>query len=123
MTREVAGALTFAVALRRHPDGAERTAVVTAVGRAVRDLHDRGVYHRDLNANNILVSPGGGTVQVCFIDFDRAVVSTALARQTRERDLKRLERSLAKLARAGMPSAGNDATVLRRAYTGGSELA
>jgi tRNA A-37 threonylcarbamoyl transferase component Bud32 len=123
VTREVTGAVTFADALRRHPDGRERTAVLTAVGRAIRDLHDRGVYHRDLNANNILVSPGGGALQVCFIDFDRAVVRAAVGRRTRERELRRLERSLAKLARVGMPLAGDDATVLRRAYTGASESA
>jgi 3-deoxy-D-manno-octulosonic-acid transferase len=123
VTREVTGAMTFADALRRHPDGTERTAVLTTVGRAVRDLHDRGVYHRDLNANNILISPSGGTFQVCFIDFDRAVVRLAVGRPTRERELRRLERSLAKLARAGMPLAGDDTTVLRRAYAGGSASA
>ena len=120
VTREVTSAVTFADALRRHPDGTERTAVLTAVGRAVRDLHDRGVYHRDLNASNILVNRAGGAPQVCFIDFDRAVVRPAVGRPTRERELRRLERSLAKLARAGMPLAGEDTTVLRRAYIGGS---
>lgn len=118
VTREVTNAMTFAEELRRHADGAERTAILRMVGRAVRDLHDRGVQHRDLNANNILVSRDDATPRVHFIDFDRAEVLRTVSPRIRERELRRLERSLAKLARSGMPLGSGDAALLRRAYRG-----
>ncbi len=119
VTREVTGAQTFADALRALADGAARTHLITAVGRAVRDLHDRGVYHRDLNANNILVDRGTGTPAVHFIDFDRADLHRVVGARVRERELRRLERSLAKLARGGMPLGPDDTRVLRAAYGSG----
>jgi 3-deoxy-D-manno-octulosonic acid kinase len=118
VTRELTDAATFAEELRRHPDGGIRTDLLTTVGRAVRDLHDRGVHHRDLNATNILVSRRADAWQVAFIDFDRADVHQRVAPRIRRRELRRLERSLLKLARAGMPLGGDDARVLRRAYEG-----
>lgn len=120
VTREVPNATTFAEELRRHADGPERTAVLAAVGRAVRDLHERGIQHRDLNANNILVTREDGTLDVHFIDFDRAEVLRTVSTRVRERELRRLERSLAKLALAGMPLGAGDAARLRDAYREGT---
>jgi tRNA A-37 threonylcarbamoyl transferase component Bud32 len=119
VTREVTGALTFADELRRHSEAADRARILATVGRAIRDLHDRGVHHRDLNANNILVTRDAGAVQVHFIDFDRAVVHAAVGSRIRERELRRLERSLVKLARAGMPLHAGETSQLRDAYAGG----
>ena len=115
VTRELAGALTFAEVLRRHPAGALRSETLTAVGRAVRDLHDRGVHHRDLNAANILVTREDA-LQVWFIDFDRAVVAARVGRRTRARAFRRLERSLAKLAATGVPLSAADTSLLAQAY-------
>jgi 3-deoxy-D-manno-octulosonic acid kinase len=118
VTREVANATTFAEELRRHRDGAVRTTVLHAVGRAVRDLHDRGIQHRDLNANNILVTRDPDALRVHFIDFDKAEVLRTVSPRIREGELRRLERSLAKLARNGMPLGPGDTARLRRAYAG-----
>ena len=38
-----------------------------AIGRCIRRFHDAGVFHADLNAHNILLTPE----QVYLIDFDR----------------------------------------------------
>ena len=116
VTREVPDALTFADALRRLDDDTERRNLLGAVGRAVRDLHDRGIHHRDLNANNILVDRTEGAWRVHFIDFDRANVHRVVGPRLRARELRRLERSLAKLARGGMPLGGDDTRLVRAAY-------
>jgi tRNA A-37 threonylcarbamoyl transferase component Bud32 len=121
VTREVSDAATFADVLRRLADGPERHRMLSAVGRAVRDLHDRGIHHRDLNANNILVDAVDGAWRVYFIDFDRAVVHRVVGSRVRERELRRLERSLAKLARGGMPLGGDDTRVIRAAYAADGE--
>jgi 3-deoxy-D-manno-octulosonic acid kinase len=44
-------------------------ALWAAVGRAVRKLHDHGVWHADLNAHNVMLDVNG---KVWLIDFDRA---------------------------------------------------
>jgi 3-deoxy-D-manno-octulosonic acid kinase len=116
VTLEVAGAATFADELHRLPDGTARADVLRSVGRAVRDMHDRGVHHRDLNAANILVTYTPGAIHVWFIDFDRANVHTTIGRGIRERELRRLERSLVKLAARGMRLGPEDSGILRRAY-------
>lgn len=116
VTREVTGAATFADELRREHDDATRARLVRAVGRAVRALHDRGVHHRDLNANNILVRLSPDDVEIQFIDFDRAEIPGTMSARVRARELRRLERSLAKLARRGMPLHADDTRRLRDAY-------
>jgi tRNA A-37 threonylcarbamoyl transferase component Bud32 len=116
VTREVPDATTLAAALRRHDNAAERAAILSAVGRAVRRLHDRGVHHRDLNATNVLLRSDGKGWSVHFIDFDRADVRAAVGARARASALRRLERSLAKLARAGMPLSPADTARVRQAY-------
>jgi 3-deoxy-D-manno-octulosonic acid kinase len=66
-----------------------------AVGDMLARFHLAGIDHADLNADNVLVDAQG---QPWLIDFDRCA-----RRRTgggwRERNLRRLERSLGKLAR------------------------
>jgi 3-deoxy-D-manno-octulosonic acid kinase len=63
-----------------------------AVGRGIRQVHDRGVYHADLTANNILIDPAE---RVFLIDFDRGGVRAPGG--WRAANLSRLQRSLAKI--------------------------
>lgn len=63
-----------------------------AAGRAIRQLHDAGVFHADLNAHNILFDKKG---RVYLIDFDKGVRRTGSGWQ--QRNLQRLARSLAKI--------------------------
>ncbi|MEB2283998.1 MAG: hypothetical protein B6D46_01795 [Polyangiaceae bacterium UTPRO1] len=120
VTREVRDAVTFAAVLRHETAAVPRGRIVAAVGRAVRDLHARGVRHRDLNANNILVRRHDAGIEVFFIDFDRARVGETVSSRARARELRRLERSLTKLARGGLPLAAGDLEELRRAYEAGA---
>ena len=73
-----------------------------AVGRCIRRFHDAGVYHADLNAHNILLTPE----QVYLIDFDRG--------ELRKRGwwadttLVRLYRSLEKVTLLAAPESFTD---------------
>jgi len=62
-------------------------------GAGIRQFHDYGVVHADLNARNIMVGPGGA---IHLIDFDRARISAG-ANRAYAANLKRLRRSLEKL--------------------------
>lgn len=66
-----------------------------AVGRCIRQFHDAGVWHADLNAHNILVTDSGENI--FLIDFDRGRLRTP-DKAWQEANLARLERSLRKIA-------------------------
>lgn len=65
-------------------------------GRCIRQFHDAGVWHADLNARNILLNPKR---QVFLIDFDRARYQVG-EMVNGEQNLRRLKRSLNKLCPA-----------------------
>ena len=75
-----------------------------AVGEAVGSLHREGVDHADLNAHNLLLSPGSF---VSVIDFDRGRLRAPGAWTAR--NLRRLHRSLTKIA-YGLPPGRFSAT-------------
>ena len=63
-----------------------------AIGSVIRRFHEEGVYHADLNANNIMLDEGGR----CFlIDFDRCGIRKPKLKWQQE-NLARLKRSLNK---------------------------
>jgi tRNA A-37 threonylcarbamoyl transferase component Bud32 len=64
------------------------------IGATIRQLHEAGVDHVDLNANNLLVAADG---TVWIIDFDRCRARGG--RAWRAGNLARLHRSLRKLRR------------------------
>lgn len=66
--------------------------VLLQTGKAIRALHDAGVWHADLQVMNILVGPHA----VWLIDFDNARDTGAPSRTARARNLLRLRRSLEK---------------------------
>jgi len=63
------------------------------IGATVRRFHQRGVYHADLNAHNILLDSESN---VYLIDFDKGRLRTT-QRSWQLNNLKRLERSLKKI--------------------------
>jgi 3-deoxy-D-manno-octulosonic acid kinase len=69
-----------------------------AVGACIRQFHEHGVVHADLNARNILVD---GKNAVFLIDFDRARIRAG-AHRLFAMNLKRLQRSLRKFRQAGV---------------------
>lgn len=63
-----------------------------AIGSVIRRFHENGVYHADLNANNILLDEGG---RCYLIDFDRGQFKKPRLNWQKE-NLLRLKRSLNK---------------------------
>jgi len=65
ITRQIPAAQTLADMLSAQ---ALDAALATKVGRVLAGFHAKGIWHADLNANNVLVDAGG---KVWVIDFDR----------------------------------------------------
>ena len=63
------------------------------IGSVIRRFHEQGVYHADLNANNILLDDGG---RCYLIDFDRCGLRKPELKWQKE-NLLRLKRSLNKI--------------------------
>ncbi len=61
-------------------------------GRAIRAMHEYGVYHADLQLRNLLVTEDG----IVILDFDNARLYSKLIRWDRARNLLRLRRSFQK---------------------------
>lgn len=75
-------------------------------GQCIRRFHDHGVFHADLNANNILVSESGtAEPQVYLIDFDRGYYHSDRSPSApwKQANLARLERSLIKGTKEDLP--------------------
>ena len=67
---------------------------IMQVAECIATFHREGVYHADLNINNILFS---GDNKVYLIDFDRGAMRTPKA-QWQQQNMDRLKRSFAKEA-------------------------
>ena len=89
ITRRITGAKTLADCVAsRHLDGE----LAEHVGEVIARFHRAGIWHADLNAHNVLVSPDG----VHLIDFDRGRKRTP-GPAWQQANLQRLRRSLLKL--------------------------
>lgn len=88
-----------------------------AIGHSIRRFHERGVYHADLTANNILID---AAERVSVIDFDRGALRAPGAWCAA--NLARLKRSLAKICGELPPDRFGQAdwSALREAYDAGS---
>jgi tRNA A-37 threonylcarbamoyl transferase component Bud32 len=88
---------------------ARRRAVLEAVGRALRALHDAEVGHRDLKAPNLLVEESGGRPRVWIADLDGARVRRGpIPWARRAHELARLD--------ASVPARASDRLRVLRAY-------
>src|SRR5262249_46471995 len=88
--------------LADHPGAGERRDLIDRLGRLVRDLHHRGLSHRDLKAANVLVSPsppsplpqrGEGGNGVWLIDLVGVTAPARLSVRRRVQNLARLNAS------------------------------
>lgn len=103
ITRRIGQARTLAECLA---SGQLDPGLAEQVGAVIGCFHRAGIWHADLNAHNILVSPGG----LHLIDFDRGRQRAPAARWQRS-NLQRLRRSLLKLGAAGAGEAAFERTI------------
>lgn len=110
LTRRILGATPLADLLMDDYGGLK---LWRETGKCIRQFHDQGVVHSDLNARNILVLSSG---EVYLIDFDRAQIRMSAPRAYAA-NLKRLRRSLEKLWPKGQAQRLEDCwSSLTRAY-------
>ncbi|WP_329740674.1 3-deoxy-D-manno-octulosonic acid kinase [Dyella sp. A6] len=93
ITRRIDAARTLA---EYQGEGRLDAALAESVGVLVARFHREGIWHADLNAHNVLVTPAG----LYLIDFDRGRLRP-LASRWRLANLRRLRRSLLKVAGPG----------------------
>lgn len=94
-TREIEGCDLLEY-LRGNPPDADDT--LRRAGRLIRDMHDLGAYHADLQVRNVLVGRDG---RLYLIDFDKARHLPRVSPRRRACNLLRFRRSLEK---SGLPA-------------------
>lgn len=88
--------------------------IIRMAGRLVRQFHDSGFFHADLQLRNFLIVDH----RVLLIDFDRSLRMPNLPERTRIKNLLRLNRSLDKWKRQGLPVTFSDRLRFFLAYAG-----
>ncbi len=89
VTRGIEGALNLREALESlEPERAVQLA--KGLGAQLRVLHDRGVYHRDMQPGNFFVKPEGGGFLFYFLDLHKAVFCKRVSAGRRVRDIAQL---------------------------------
>lgn len=103
----------------QHPD---HGSLWQQAGVCIRRFHDQGVYHADLNANNILVRDDGEQSEIYLIDFDRGRYHSdrRATAPWKQANLTRLARSVRK-GTQGLSDAERDQLLqsLHRGYCSG----
>jgi 3-deoxy-D-manno-octulosonic acid kinase len=91
ITQRIAPAQNLSALLEKAPLPAE---VWVSIGACVRRFHNAGIYHADLNANNVLLDD---QMHVYLIDFDRSGQRRGGLWQ--RKNIARFKRSLEKIAK------------------------
>jgi len=73
--------------------------IIRSAGFLLRKFHQAGFFHADLQLKNLLVTDG----KVLLIDFDRSYRKPSLSTGERVKNLLRLDRSVDKWKRYGLP--------------------
>ncbi|MEE4279616.1 MAG: 3-deoxy-D-manno-octulosonic acid kinase [Halieaceae bacterium] len=93
ITECLPGSKTLAELLQSSALGADQW---RRIGECIRAFHNRGVYHPDLNANNVMLDDD----RVYLIDFDRGELRDPEKSCWQLANLERLRRSLQKIQRS-----------------------
>jgi serine/threonine protein kinase len=87
---------------------------IRSVGLLLRQFHQSGFFHGDLQLKNILVAND----QLFLIDFDRSYRKPVLSARERMKNLLRLNRSVEKWRRHGLPITRTDRLRFFLTYAG-----
>ncbi|MBS1259382.1 MAG: 3-deoxy-D-manno-octulosonic acid kinase [Candidatus Scalindua arabica] len=75
--------------------------IINETAKAVKEMHDAGIYHADLHLKNILVqSATGGKDNVYIIDLDKSHQYEKINFHKRVKNIMRLDRSVEKMIRS-----------------------
>ncbi len=88
--------------------------IIRSLGLIIRDFHQAGFSHEDLQLRNILVAGD----KLLIIDFDRSYRREKLSTKKRLKNLLRLNRSVEKWKRLGLPITWTDRMRFFNAYAG-----
>lgn len=92
----------------------QKRKAIRSAGHLLRQFHQAGFYHGDLQLKNILVAGN----QPLLIDFDRSYRKPILSLREKMRNLLRLNRSVEKRKRLGLPFTRTDRWRFFLAYAG-----
>jgi 3-deoxy-D-manno-octulosonic acid kinase len=73
-----------------------KASLLVLCGQRIREMHDLGVWHADLQVKNIMTDGS----KIWILDFDNARMGKPLSDRARSRNLLRLRRSLEKHGRS-----------------------
>ncbi len=101
LTRALRG-MTLWEFVKTDDDPIVRGHVLAQARAAIEAMHDKGLFHADLNLHNILVTQTGESFSVTIIDLDKArLFDTPLPAAMRRANAARLIRSARKLDPSG----------------------
>ncbi|UCD70768.1 MAG: hypothetical protein JSW70_07110 [Syntrophobacterales bacterium] len=100
----------------------EKRELIRQAGRLVREMHEVGIYHADLQLKNFIVEMGeGGLGPLHIIDFDRSKVIHPLKSNKWLSNLLRLDRSVEKWRHSGLWITRTDRLRFLMSYLEGDE--
>lgn len=101
LTRAIAG-FTLWDFLQTDDDPIVRELVLDQVREAIDAMHERGLFHADLNLHNVMVENASDSFAIKLLDLDKARLEKgALSTANRKANYARLIRSARKLDRRG----------------------
>jgi 3-deoxy-D-manno-octulosonic acid kinase len=97
LSRAIRG-MTLWEFLRTDDDPIVKKHVLMTARAAIVTMHDKGLFHADLNLHNLMVTQSGETFKVVILDLDKAQLYDASLRPAlRRKNAQRLLRSARKL--------------------------
>lgn len=119
-TVRVPGSRNLDEVLRDEPPGRARALALRAAARAVREMHDAGLVHGDLNFRNVMITESEGSPEGFVLDLDRSFFPESLTDDHRAANLARLLRSVLKSPVAAARTSLRERAAFLRDYCRGS---
>ncbi len=92
VTRQIENATDLLTVCASTENLSDLEELARTTGKVLRKMHDKGIYHGDLNGSNILIEKNNAYI----IDFDGSSIIPLMTKELRENNLRRLMRSLIK---------------------------